>query len=127
MRNRFKLIIGAAGLAAALTACGGSESAGSVEEFCGLESRFDDIDSVDPTTEDGMARAQEILAEIEAAAPSDIKDDVGVVADAFESMSSMTGEDILEMSEDDLAELEELGEKLETAGSNVEAFIDENC
>ncbi len=74
-----------------------------------------------------MARAQEILAEIEAAAPSDIKDDVGVVADAFESMSSMTGEDILEMSEDDLAELEELGEKLETAGSNVEAFIDENC
>lgn len=123
MRNRFKLFVGAAGMAVSIAACGGGDS--SAEAFCGMESRFEDLDP-DFSTEEGMAEAAEVLQELEDAAPAEIKDDVAVVRTFFTDLGPSLS-DPEKLAELDMEELEEMSAQMDSAGANIEAFIDENC
>lgn len=126
MRHRALALFTATGLAAVVLAgCGSSEEAGgSVEEFCGMESRFDDLDGIDPTTDEGLAQAAEVLEELEAVAPGEIKDDVATVRQIFVDTSGLSATQMMEMDAD---EVNQMVADLEASGANVEAFIADNC
>ncbi len=124
MRTRpFHLIASAALAASLLAACG--DDGGDVQAFC---DKFEAMDDLEPdfTSENGLDDAVSALEEIEDVAPSEIKDDVGTVVDAFKQIAAIDFTDV-----EALAEMEEtmteLSENMEAAGNRLEAFTDENC
>ncbi len=103
------------------TACGDDNSSGSAEEFCSVLVETQDIEF------EGADDAGEVVSDLQRlvdAAPSEIKDDVKLVVDAFTALSEI---DPLEASPEEVAELDEQFAGTEAAGDRIEAWALENC
>ncbi len=102
-----------------LTGCGGDSS----EDFCALA---DDVQSSDLGADANMDDVREALDEAVDAAPDDIKGDVETIRDALDDFDP-ENMDLENMDEDAMAEMEETSKRVEEAGANIEAYVNDNC
>jgi hypothetical protein len=122
-------------MAASLGACGGGDDSSSGGSYCdqikGLKSSVSDLDFT-KLSEDQFSDLQNSLDDIEAAAPSDVKDDWGTLNDAIDQLqgilsgAGLSFDDLRAIQKDpnnlpdgvDIAELQDLAQKLNDFAAN---------
>ncbi len=73
-----------------LSACGGGGYCDKLEEY----DEDEGLSKVDATTEDGQDKLIEVLEDLEASAPDDLKDDYEVVLDGFTALREGNTDDV---------------------------------
>ncbi|MEO1062237.1 MAG: hypothetical protein AAFZ07_12525 [Actinomycetota bacterium] len=124
MRSRWWF--GLAAVVMVLAACGGSSSSASEESFCGRLSELVSADGLELEDPEQAAQAVEIVRGLRDAAPSEIRDDVGVLADFVETFAEIDPDDE-EAAFEALGEFLVQGDQLEAAGERVERYASEEC
>jgi hypothetical protein len=138
-------VLAALAVSAGLGACGddgggsGAASAGGDKErFCRLASKdelagFESLDDFDATEADDMERLDNALEELTEAAPTEVRDDVRIVAEGVrELVDVLSGIDmddpeaLAELSER-AEELEGMQAEMERATENVDRYLEEEC
>lgn len=101
-------------LAFGLAAC--SDSGGDKESFCEVAKKMDETDNA-VETPDEIEQAVKDAKAVREIAPSEIKDEVGIVVDALERFASG---DLTEFTAEEQAEFEQ-------AAAALEKYLDEEC
>ncbi len=139
---RFRVLAGLAtlGCAAALAACGGSDSsdssAGSVTAFCdkvnevkGLDNPFASVQPGDVQgAKDALDKFRSELASVVAAAPSEIKPDVDKVQSTIDDFASKvstasTPQDLLKVAQS----FQGQAASLQATNAKIKQYVDQNC
>ena len=125
---------------------GGSASGGGSGNFCAraavFQERFDELDSQfsgdEAPSGEVFEEAAAAISELADGAPGEIRDDLRTIADGVREIAEVFGDldfsDPSSFSEEQMAELEEVGERMEAIGEEVEAasgrvevYLEEEC
>jgi hypothetical protein len=126
----------------ALVSCGGDDD-DSPEAFCDRAEAFDEefrelesqFESDEMPTPEAFERAADSIEELAEGAPDEIEDDLRTMVEGIREVAGVLGDvdlsDPAALTDPALQELaprmEELGEEMDTAGSNIEDYLQSEC
>ncbi len=119
-------IVASIALAGALGFAGvGCGSSGSSASFCDtLKANSKVISSADFSSKDAMNKASDVLNQLKSSAPSEIKSDVELLADAINKLKDVDLKDPASAAKV-MKDFDQ--KKLETASDNVEKYAKDTC
>jgi hypothetical protein len=134
---RSRLLAAGTAMAFVVASCGGDDSSGATaESWCDFAEESDVVDDVfdslgdDPTqVETGLKRVEEFVQQLPDEAPSEIADDVKVLADGTQMLIDAFADADYQLLDADLSFMSdsELEAQLDEAGDNIDEYTEREC